>query len=243
MFGTRESSFPVLSLVGLPVTKRLVSSLLREIVALSQMYPKHGLLSYETHRGTECELVKVTRSKNKESFVANVRRHQSWLHRLPSLVVVETVEPSVGASWILQHLALNFEDEFVHVCKKMGYPVFSKKMDAATACAMWQEANVSKKSQRTIIRYFSAEFGGRLVVPKAQVNLFGQDHVPLVTGTFEDAVTGKMIHYWTKPIGKLVEVAVTTYVQEKGITTDEAALGSLKSLDIVLGGDHGQGKF
>ena len=148
----RHSSFPILSMTGLPVTKRLVSSLLREIVALSSLFPDHGLLSYETHRGTSCELVKVMRSKNKNAFVTNVRRHQSWLHRLPSLVVREWVDPSVGASWILQHLALNFEDEFVHVCKKMGYPVFSKKMDAATACAMWQEANVSKKSQRTILR-------------------------------------------------------------------------------------------
>ena len=151
-FETRESSFPVLALIGLPVTKRLVSSLLREIVALSSSYPDQGLLSYETHRGTSCELVKVMWSKNKDCFVANVRRHQSWLHRLPSLVVAETVDPSVGASWILQHLALNFEDEFVHTCKKMGYPVFSKKMPAATACAMWQEANVSKKSQRTVLR-------------------------------------------------------------------------------------------
>jgi hypothetical protein len=148
----RESSFPILSMVGLPVTKRLVSSLLREIVALSSLFPENRLLSYETHRGTSCELVKVVRSKNKNSFVTNVRRHQSWLHRLPSLVVPQSVDPSVGASWILQHLALNFEDEFVHVCKKMGYPVFSKKMDAATACAMWQEANVSRKSQRTILR-------------------------------------------------------------------------------------------
>jgi hypothetical protein len=95
--------------------------------------------------------VKVTRSKNKESFVTDVRRHQSWLHRLPSLVVAESVDPAVGAAWILKHLALNYEDQFVHVCRKMGYPIFSKKMDSATACAMWQEANVSRKSQRTIL--------------------------------------------------------------------------------------------
>jgi hypothetical protein len=158
---TRKSSFPTLSQIGFPVTKRLVSSLMREIVALSCLYPDCGLLSYQTHRGTLCELVKVTRSKNKESFVTNVRRHQSWLHRLPSLVVAESVDPSIGASWILQHLALNYEDEFVRVCKKMGYPIFSKKMDAATACAMWQEASVSKKSQRTILRYLAAEYGGR----------------------------------------------------------------------------------
>jgi hypothetical protein len=142
-----------------------VSALLREIVALSCLYPDCGLLSHKTHRETSCELVKVTRSKNKESFVTNVRRHQSWLHRLPSLVVAESVDPSIGASWILQHLALNYEDDFVRVCKKMGYPIFLKKMDAATVCAMWQEANVSKKSQRTILRYLAAEYGGRLVVP------------------------------------------------------------------------------
>jgi hypothetical protein len=103
--------------------------------------------------------VKVTRSKNKKSFVTNVRRHQNWLHGLPSLVVAESVNPAVGASWILEHLAMNYQDEFVHVCVKMEYPIFSKKMDAATACAMWQEANVSRKSQRTILRYLAAEYG------------------------------------------------------------------------------------
>jgi hypothetical protein len=55
---------------------------------------------------------------------------------LPSLVVAEIINPAVEAAWILKHLALNYEDQCVHVCKKMGYPIFSKKMDAATACAM-----------------------------------------------------------------------------------------------------------
>ena len=172
-----------------------MSYLLREVVALSCLYPGHGLLSYQTHRGTSCELVKVTRSKNKQSFVTNVRRHQSWLHRLPSLVVAEGVDAAVGATWILQHLALNYEDQFVHVCRKMGYPIFSKKMDAATACAMWQEANVSRKSQRTILRYLAAEYGCRLVVPEAEVDAFGHDHVPPVTDSFGDPVTSKMIHF------------------------------------------------
>ncbi len=242
-FETRESSFPTLSKIGVPITKRFVSYLLREVVSLSRLYPGHGLLSFQTHRGTSVELVKVTRSKNKQRYVINVRSQQSWLHRLPSLVVAEGVDPSVGATWILRNLASNFEDQFVHVCRKMGYPIFSKKMDAATACAMWQEANVSRKSQRTILRYLAAEYGCRLVVPEAEVDAFGQDHVPPVTGSFEDPVTSKTIHFWTKPIAKLLEVSVSTYVREKSIAADDAALGILKSIDVVLGGDHGQGKF
>jgi hypothetical protein len=74
----------------------------------------------------------------------------------------------------LQHLALNYEDGFVlYVCKKMGYLIFSKKMDAAVPCAMWQEANVSKKIWRTILRYLPTEYGGRLVVQEVQVDAFG----------------------------------------------------------------------
>ena len=56
-FVTGGSSFPILSQIGFPIIKRLVSSLLREIVALSCLYPDCGLLLYQTHRGTSCELV------------------------------------------------------------------------------------------------------------------------------------------------------------------------------------------
>jgi hypothetical protein len=40
-----------------------------------------------------------------------------------------------------------------------------------------------------------------------------------------------------------LQQSVSTYVQEKSIAADKAALGILKSIDVVLGGDHGQGKF
>ena len=71
-----------------------------------------------------------------------------------------------------------------------------------------------------------------------EIYAFGQDHVPSVTGSFEDPVTRKKIHFWTKPIAKLMEVSVSTYVQAESIATDEAALGILKSIDVVLGGDQ-----
>jgi hypothetical protein len=49
-----------------------------------------------------------------------------------------------------------------------------------------------------------------------------------------------------KPMAQPLEVSacVSTYdAQENKIATDKAALGSLKSMHVVLGGDHGQGKF
>ncbi len=70
----------------------------------------------------------------------------------------------------------------------------------------------------------AAEYGGRLVAPEAQVDAFGQDHVPPVTGSFEDPVTRKVINFWTKPIAQLLEVSVSTYAKENKIASDEAAL-------------------
>jgi hypothetical protein len=67
--------------------------------------------------------------------------------------------------------------------------------------------------------------------------------VPPVPGSFEDPVTRKTIHFWTKPIAILLEVSVSTYIREKSVAADDSALGMLKSIDVVLGGDHGQGKF
>jgi hypothetical protein len=61
-FQTRESSFPIMLLLGLPITKCLVSSLLHEIVALSCLYPEHGLLLYETRKELEkCQKCMETR--------------------------------------------------------------------------------------------------------------------------------------------------------------------------------------
>jgi hypothetical protein len=70
----------------------------------------------------------------------------------------------------------------------------------------------------TTIRYLAAEFGGRVTVPEAQVDAFGQDHIPPVVGSFEDPITGKTIHYWTKQFAKLLEVSVATYAQERNAT-------------------------
>ena len=74
-----SSSYPLLSSLLVPVSKRLINTLLREIVGLSSSFPGHSLLSFETHQGTTSELVNICRSKTKESFVHGVCEKDSWL--------------------------------------------------------------------------------------------------------------------------------------------------------------------
>ena len=50
-------------------------------------------------------------------------------------------------------------------------------MDNITAITMWQESNISKKSQIIVLKYLSNVFGSRLVVPEYCIDELGQNHV------------------------------------------------------------------
>jgi hypothetical protein len=63
----------------------------------------------------------------------------------------------------------------------------------------------------------AAEYGCRLVVLEAEVDAFGQEHAPPVTGSFEDLATSKTIRFWTKPIAKLPEVSVYLHMYERNV--------------------------
>ena len=71
------------------------------------------------------------------------------------------------------------EDGFVSTAVKFGYPMLLKKIDNMTATEVWQESNISKISQRIVLRYLSNFFGSRSVVPEYCIGKLGQHHVPI----------------------------------------------------------------
>ena len=56
--------------------------------------------------------------------------------------------------------------------------MLTKKMDNLTVAAIWQESNISKKSQRIVLRYLSNFFGSTLFIPEYYIDELGQIHVP-----------------------------------------------------------------
>ena len=77
----------------------------------------------------------------------------------------------------MYYLGSKNEDTFVSTAVKLGYPMLTKKIDNITA-AMWQESNISKKSQRIVLKYISNFFGSRFVVPEYCIDELGQNRVP-----------------------------------------------------------------
>ena len=85
---------------------------------------------------------------------------------------------------MLKELGKNYVDEFIILAKELGYPSFSKKMNAVTAAAIWQETNVNLRPQRTILKYLANELGTRLVVPETEISKLGQNFVEPKCGHF-----------------------------------------------------------
>ena len=79
----------------------------------------------------------------------------------------------ICSSWLMYCLGSKHEDEFVSTAVKLGYPMLTKKMDNITAAAMWQKSNISKKSQRIVLRHLLNFFGSRLVVPEYCIDKLG----------------------------------------------------------------------
>ena len=79
------------------------------------------------------------------------------------------------SSWLMCYFGTNNEDEFVSTAVKLDYHMLTKKMDHITAVAMWQESNISKKSQRIVLRYLSNFVGARLVLLEYCIYEFGNN--------------------------------------------------------------------
>ena len=95
---------------------------------------------------------------------------------------------------LMYYLGSKNEDEFVSTAVKLDYPTLTKKINNITVAAIWQESNISEKSQRIVLRHLSNFFGIRSVVPEYCIDELGKNHVPpkcdflylIVENTFSD---------------------------------------------------------
>ena len=232
-----RSKLPLLARLHLPLTPYFISALLNEIIKISEIYPQANLLTMKRFDGSTTTLVPIPNSKNVDSFTRNVLR-KKWVDKIPESIFPN--DKSVAVEWLLYELGKKYEDEFVVTSKKLGYPLVTKQMNEIAAAAMWQESNVSTRSQRIILRHMKNEFGTRLVVPEYKISKLGQNFVEPNCASF--IMQRKQIHYWTKSIPDILVTCLKRKLDLLAIDSSES-IDSFESVDLVIGGDHGQGKF
>jgi hypothetical protein len=95
-------------------------------------------------------------------------------------------------------LGKNYEEKFAKVAVHISLLLPSKVMDAETACAIWEEANCTYKSQRGILRHLWNFFGCRITVPERYIRELEEGVLDPICGEAE--FDGKQVSFWHKSI-------------------------------------------
>jgi hypothetical protein len=200
--GLKLSAFPSLSKHGVPLIVSSIHALLRDIYYLSQKAINVKLFAFPNFNGILCSLIHVPSSRNYYRFNQNAK-YTGWVKSM-LLAAVGGIEKNeeVAACFLLEHLGSKYSDAFALVASRLGLLLCSKKLDAESAAAMWQEANCPIRTQRIILRYLFHFFGRRITFPEQKMIDLEQGAVHPITDSA--LIGGKEIFFWYKEIDKVI---------------------------------------
>jgi hypothetical protein len=112
-------------------------------------------------------------------------------------------------------------------------------MDAHSACAMWEEANVPLRAQRVILRHLAQFFGRRITVPERKIQELEVGALQPISDSV--VVDGEHITYWYRKIDEVILDRLHTEFKSRGPNYFQQV--GFNSIDIVFGGDHGARRF
>lgn len=246
----RERKVPVLAHFNIPLHEEVLQLIIREISLLSNMFVDKKILQYVNWKGKLTHLVPIPVCSSAKSFT-RMNQRKRFIDDLPKYIAGSfecRKDNSKVAGWIMKRLGQIHEDEFIKVCSQLGLAIGTKRMDHDTSHAMWEEANVNSRSQRTILRYLHGTFGKRSIeiantgtkrIENKNENIGKYEAIDPVSNVID--LEGERIHYWTKPLIPTISSSMGTRL--KNNDSNELRITDIDNVDLVLGGDHGQRKF
>lgn len=229
-----SAQFPMLHSLGVCSTTHM-DKLLQEIVQL------HGgkSISYTRGNNRRGTLAVLPSNRTLQRYKDDFMKSGSALDIILQSIANSTASTvDDAASCLLSVLFSKFEDSFVSVAMENGVMEGSipKKMDIVATEAMLQEANINNTNARVLFRHLN-QFFGRSYFESEQKrrNFFGDtDFPPTVDKVVLEDKT--VIPFWYKSPDEVLQKQLPHMI-------DESKLKDLRKVDIVVGGDHGGGKF
>jgi hypothetical protein len=133
-------------------------------------------------------------------FKKNVNRTKGMKKALLAASNEENEE--VAARWLMQHLGYCYNDCFADVAFKLGLLLPPKEMDAETAAAMWEEANVPVRAQQIILCHMKKAFGRSTTVPERQLKELKDGALLPISDTVN--IGNERVEYWYKRINEVM---------------------------------------
>jgi len=228
------AKFPLLHSLGVCTTTHM-NRLIQEIVLF------HGSTSITFTRGNNRNgtLIMFPSNRTLDRYCDEFTKAQSSLTEVVKCIVSNTNSTEEEAvSCILTALLSKYEECFVSTCIERGVIEGSnpKKMDVVSTEAMLQEANINSGNARILFRHLRQFFGKSYFESESKRRLFfgDNDYPPTVDKKVLEDKT--VIPFWYKRPDLLLQHQLKSMI-------DAEKLKLLQQLDIVVGGDHGGGKF
>jgi len=229
--------YPTLAKYGFPTdSQEEINALMRDLWKLQESEDNNVKPFSFIHSNNRLGmLLPIPRASSQLLFKCALKKNNFISHMLDFIVKGSECTKNDVAEWLLSYLADEFEEEFMSMAILNGVVVSPKIMNAETVAAMCQEANINVSCLRSILRYFHHVFGCRLAVPEKQVRLLGDNTIQPECGHYINEER-KWIDFWFKPVAKLLKHEVNSVLSHYDFI-------HLKHVDLVIGGDHGKGRF
>ena len=239
----KKKKVPMLRQCGIPITADVIQLIARDLAQLDNMFPEYDLLKYTNWSGHTSRLLRIPTCKTNESF-QRMNNDLKFVDNLPQYISASSdhIKVSNVAGWIIRRLSHLYEEQIALTAKKLGFISSSQKMDSYTAEAMWCEADVNLRQQRTILRYLRGFFGRKFFIPSTdntKVNCADElfiNYKDPNRDVKETVVDKEKVYYWSKPIKDTINFSIMN-------RSNDSDLNNIHTVDLILGGDHGQGSF
>jgi hypothetical protein len=229
------TKFPLLHSLGVCTTSHM-DRLLQEIV---QLYGGKSI-SYTRGNNRKGTLVVVPSNRTLERYEEDFSKPGSALETMIGSLANSTAStPEDAASCLLSVLFSKYEESFVSVSMEKGLvegSTMHKKMDIVATEAMLQEANINNSNARILFRHLRQFFGkSYFESEQKRRSFFGDnDFPPTVDKTVLEDKT--VVPFWYKRPDLLLQSQLSKMI-------DTSKLGNVRQVDLIVGGDHGGGKF
>ena len=243
---TYHSPYPLLKSLNIPTNfdspenEIIIQNVLRELTVLHKENKRD--ITFTWANGRQACLAVVERVKSRECFF---KMKRDWIMRI--LTHMNPFNVGEAASCLCSWLVRKFKVQFEDVARKVGCVSFTK-MNAVQITAALDDANITHNACNILMRHLQHHLGVRLIEPLSKVVEIGKYSHQVIFGSAEiEKVKGKKpekVQYYSMDICETLAADLERILNiEK--TNERTTFGYMrngaKTVDIVGGGDHGQG--
>jgi len=198
-------------------------------------------------------VVTATDTRNKEqSWVqvpvnstdgSHAKQAKGWLGEAIKINGLKDGQEFDSARRACNYLAIHHPESMMASLKEKQYPVV-EYMNETKLAAMWDDSNVNFTQEEAIQKHLRAHFGKKAFATRKKVRMLCDGHTHVSTGSaqhaYEVGEEEETLEFSYKDIPLELEKQIAARLQGSNI---DITTVTIVRIDIVTGGDHGQGAF